>query len=300
MLDRADLRIKCLVLFLSSSGARIGSVTYLRWRDIEEVESGGETFAKVTIYRAEPEQYTSFVTPECYRYLLEYRGAREKLGEDVTPSSFVFVTQQNKEKFDPKSVRPASVRTLKNLLGALQKELGTRSLISERENYHNYEFKQAHGFRKFFKTRMEVAGARPIIIETLMGHSIGISKSYFKPTDAEMAEGYSHGIESLTIVSAKVGVDRNTMIATFNRQFLRMSKWTDEEIDGLGDLGVIANERLLELIDRKNMQRIGLNNGNHQKVIMLMDLERYIDEGWEYVTTFNTDKAIVRLLPSDK
>ena len=29
----ADLRTKCLILFLSSSGARIGSVEYLRWRD---------------------------------------------------------------------------------------------------------------------------------------------------------------------------------------------------------------------------------------------------------------------------
>ena len=64
MIDVSDLRMKCLVLFLCSSGARIGSVSYLRWRDVEEVGAGGEKFAKVTIYRGEPEQYVSFVVPE--------------------------------------------------------------------------------------------------------------------------------------------------------------------------------------------------------------------------------------------
>ena len=76
----ADLRTKCLILFLSSSGARIGSVEYLRWRDIQEVEFEGRKLAKVTIYRGEPEEYDTFVSPECNEYLLNYRELREKVG----------------------------------------------------------------------------------------------------------------------------------------------------------------------------------------------------------------------------
>ncbi|MDG6983062.1 MAG: hypothetical protein JRN28_00680 [Nitrososphaerota archaeon] len=53
VVDVADLRMKCLVLFLCSSGSRIGSVQWLRWKDVEEVEIGGEKFAKLTIYRGE-------------------------------------------------------------------------------------------------------------------------------------------------------------------------------------------------------------------------------------------------------
>ena len=72
----ADLRTKCLILFLSSSGARIGSVEYLHWRDLSEVESEGRKLAEVVIYRGEPEEYDSFVTPECYEHLLSYKDIR--------------------------------------------------------------------------------------------------------------------------------------------------------------------------------------------------------------------------------
>ena len=35
--------------------------------------------------------------------------------------------------------------------------------------------------------------------------------------------------------------------------------------------------------------------GSSQKVIRLDELERYIGDGWEFVTNLNGDKAIVRL-----
>ena len=79
----ADLRTKCLILFLTSFGARIGSMEYLRWRDIQEVEFEGWKLAKVTIYRGEPEEYDTFVSPDCYEYLLKYREVRERVGEVI-------------------------------------------------------------------------------------------------------------------------------------------------------------------------------------------------------------------------
>jgi integrase len=207
MVDVADLRMKCLVLFLCSSGARIGSVQWLKWRDLEETDKNGQKFAKVTIYRGEPDEYLTFITPECYRVLLEYRKRREGIGEEVAPSSFVFATQGNARDFDQSRVKVASVKTLKNQLGALLQQLGMRTVISEREGYRNYEFKQAHGFRKFFKTRMELAGAKPLAIETMMGHGTGVSKSYYKPTADELASEYAKAIPSLTVISGGVTRD---------------------------------------------------------------------------------------------
>jgi integrase len=43
-----------------------------------------------------------------------------------------------------------------------------------------HEF-SVHGFRKF-KTKAEIGGMKPINIETLMGHSTGISDFYYRPT----------------------------------------------------------------------------------------------------------------------
>ena len=190
----ADLRTKCLILFLLSSGARIGSIEYLRWKDFQEVELQGRKMARVTIYAGEPEEYYSFVSPECWEYLSRYREMRESVGEVVGPSSPVFIVELNKRTFDQSKVMPVKVVTLKTQLGYFMKQIGMRTVLVNRKNYRCYEWKQAHGFRKFFKTRMEVAGAKPLVIEMMMGHSTGVSSSYFKPTEREMLEEYAKGI----------------------------------------------------------------------------------------------------------
>ncbi|MDG7015790.1 MAG: site-specific integrase, partial [Nitrososphaerota archaeon] len=140
----ADLRTKCLILFLTSSGARIGSIEYLRWRDIQEVEFEGWKLAKVTIYRGEPEEYDTFASPECYEYLLKYREVREKVGEVTSPSSPVFVREVNKRRFDQSKVRPVGVRTLKNQMGELLNQMKMREKLSDTKNYRSYEWKQCH------------------------------------------------------------------------------------------------------------------------------------------------------------
>jgi hypothetical protein len=40
---------------------------------------------------------------------------------------------------------------------------------------------------------------RPINVELTMGHDIGISKSYYKPTEREILEDYLKAVEMLTI-----------------------------------------------------------------------------------------------------
>ena len=58
--------------------------------------------------------------------------------------------------------------------------------------------KQPHGFRKFYKTRAEQV-MRPINVEITMGHNIGISASYYKPTEQEVLEDYLRAVDLLTI-----------------------------------------------------------------------------------------------------
>ena len=51
-------------------------------------------------------------------------------------------------------------------------------------------FKQTMDLRKWFKTRCEISGMKSINIEILMGHSIGISDSYYKITEDELLREY--------------------------------------------------------------------------------------------------------------
>jgi hypothetical protein len=40
---------------------------------------------------------------------------------------------------------------------------------------------------------------KPINIEVLMGHSVGISDSYYKPTQTELMEDYLKSVDALTV-----------------------------------------------------------------------------------------------------
>ena len=50
----------------------------------------------------------------------------------------------------------------------------------EKKDIH---FKQFIVLGRWFKTRCEIAGMKPINVEKLLSHSIGISNSYYRPTD---------------------------------------------------------------------------------------------------------------------
>ena len=288
----ADLRTKCLVLFLTSSGARIGSLEYLRWRDLQEVEFEGWKLARVTIYRGELEEYDTFASPECYEYLLKYRELREKVGEVITPSSPVFVREVNKRRFDQSKVKPVGVRTLKNQMGELLNQMKMREKLTDTKNYRSYEWKQCHSYRKFFKTRMEMSGVKPIITEMLMGHTIGVSGSYMKPTQDEMVSEYVKAIPNLTILGASG--ERGDRNAEFKRGILqKVGGYSKEEVDKL-DLANMEDAEIQKMV-RERLLGATANNGNHQRAIPVSEVEAYLTEGWEYVATLPTGKVVLKL-----
>lgn len=289
IVQMADLRTKCLILFLCSSGARIGSVAWLKWRDVEEVEWEGRKFAKVTVYRGEPEQYTTFVTPECYSHLGDYRRLRESLGEKVGPQSSVFVRELNKRNPDPTKVEQVSVNHLKNQVGEMLRQMAMRAALDSKGEYAKYEFKQVHGFRKFFKTRMEVAGVKPIITELLMGHAIGVANSYMKPSNEELLQEYSKGVPALTILTP----EKENVKSELKKQLMLVAGFKPEEIDKF-DFGKTSDEEFQKVV-RERLLGVVANNGGRQKIVAMNDIENCITGGWEFVTTLPDNRAIVKL-----
>ncbi len=293
IVSNVEIRLKCLILFLASSGARIGAIEYLKWQDIEPVEASGYKFAKVTIYRGEKEQYLSFVSPETFELFQEYRKMRENMGEAVTSQSFVFVTLGNVDNFRPDDVRPISVSTMKNLLGRVMRQMNMRSTILESKEGRTkrFEFKQAHGFRKFFKTRMEVAGVKPIITEMLMGHAIGVANSYMKPSTEELMEEYARGIPALTILSKEK--EKADIKSEMKKQLLLVAGFKPEEIEKV-DLSKTSDEEFQKMV-RERLLGVMANNGSRQKVINTGEVEQYIQQGWEYVAPLSNERAILKL-----
>ncbi len=201
VVDNADTRLKSVLLVLASSGIRVGAFDYLNWGDVEPIVEDKETVgAKLTVYRGEREQYETFLTPECYETLLEYRSQREKFGEVIKPTTPMIREALNTRLLMadevPKAMAPKRVssKSIKNEIGHLLWKVGLRS-----EKKRTHEFKLAHGFRKFFKSRCELAGVKTLNVEILMGHRVGLSSSYYKPTGSELFEDYRKAITYLTV-----------------------------------------------------------------------------------------------------
>lgn len=80
ILNVSDLRMKVIVLLMASAGLRVGSITALKLRNLEKIES----CYKVTVYEGSKEQYYSFCTPESANFINEYLEYRTKNGEKLT------------------------------------------------------------------------------------------------------------------------------------------------------------------------------------------------------------------------
>lgn len=82
-----------------------------------------------------------------------------------------------------------------------------------------HEWKTAHGYRKFYKSRAEQV-MKPINVEATMGHDLGISQSYWKPTEREVLKDYLKAVDLLTINDAK---------STLQKQMVELTEKNKEE-----------------------------------------------------------------------
>lgn len=78
---------------------------------------------------------------------------------------------------------------------------GLRKKLEPGKKRHPYQAN--HSLRKWFKTRCEIAGMKPINIEKLMNHSTGISDSYYRANEQELLEDYLKALDMLSIDNDK-------------------------------------------------------------------------------------------------
>ncbi|MFZ0326147.1 MAG: hypothetical protein WAL66_02480 [Nitrososphaeraceae archaeon] len=86
MLEHSDLRAKIPILFMASSGMRLGGFVGLRDGDIrpifDEVTGKNLVAAYVVVYKGTDDEYDTFISPEAFSIYQEYRNLRIKFGEN--------------------------------------------------------------------------------------------------------------------------------------------------------------------------------------------------------------------------
>ena len=188
MLDQTKiLKHKALIHVLASSGMRAGAVHELKLMHLNNMPHNCKS---VLVYADSIEEYTTFISPEASEALEYYFEQRRKKGEKLTPDSWLFVTDSNKQ-FDYAWVSALMCRFAQKLLSRKHTVNGV-----------NYDKKGAHAMRKRFNTILKLRpGCNLSLSERLLGHSqtIQLDNAYFKPTDEQLFDEYLKVLPDLMI-----------------------------------------------------------------------------------------------------
>ena len=143
--------------------------------------------SKLIVYEGFSEEYFTFITPECKQAIDSYLNMRSRYGEKLNDDSYLI-----REQFDVRC--PAKPKQFKR--EALQYKLYD---LCKRCGIDKKDIAVAHGFRKFFTTRLVNSKINPEIREMLLGHKIQLMSAYFRPTEEEIYAEYEKAVNNLTI-----------------------------------------------------------------------------------------------------
>jgi len=211
IVEYPDRRIKPVVYIMASTGIRVGAWDYLKHGNIMPIERDGKlAAAKVLVYAGTPDSHITFMTPEVYREVNAWMKFRKQCGEKISADSWVMRDLWDTEAAIRKNMHMTGLVTMPKKLSSIGvKRLIERALWAQglrkdlEEGKKRHEFATCHSLRKYFKTRCELAGVKPINVESLMGHSTGISDAYYRPSETELLDDYLKAMDSLTIDDAR-------------------------------------------------------------------------------------------------
>lgn len=221
LLSILDERGKTAVLLMASTGMRVGGLAELRLKHIQKrfINNSKDTFVhKIIVYGSSSKhRYTTFCTPEAAKALDEYLNMRKRYGENLcqdqekgiwTPGDTpVIIRQFNKDKLNHNALplKPMTINI--KIVSAKLSQLGIRNNKdlfkftgnNKHPGTYKYELHPCHSLRIFAVTQMQRARIDKTIREMLIGHSVGLDSSYYKPEEDEILEEYLKAVDNLTI-----------------------------------------------------------------------------------------------------
>ena len=279
-----DRRIRAIIYTMISSGMRIGAWDFLQWKHVIPIkDQRGEIIAaKLIVYPGDREEYYTFITSEAYNELEEWKNFRIKYGEVITENSWVMRDLWQTTNVDhryrnglatcPRKLKSSGIKRL------IERALWDQGLrIPLKDNKRRHEWKAAHGFRKYYKTRTEQV-MKPINVEITMGHNIGVSASYYKPTEKEVLEDYLKAISLLTINNDKPELEKQVKELTEkskDSEYIIQRKLAekDKEIGSLKNRDLLNSEAIGSLSDliqelSQKVKQLELRNGAVEEPIL--------------------------------
>jgi integrase len=197
-LNLGDIRIRAVVLLMASSGIRVGSIPSLQLRHLQKMT---DNIYKITTYENSSDEYFTFCTPECGKAIDTYLEYRKRNGEILKPESYLI-----RKQFDIRDLKQVKnsnksicLPTLRGLIDCTAIKAGLRFVKHGKLKRERKQLALTHAFRKFFTNQLVNSKVNPEIREMLLGHTIGLASSYYRPTEQEMLNEYLKAVDNLTI-----------------------------------------------------------------------------------------------------
>jgi hypothetical protein len=190
ILSIASLHLKVAILFMCSSGIRVGAFDYLTVGNVTPVKVDGKlACGKVLTYAGEgDDEYETLISKEAYLTFQDYVESRKNAGEEVTDDSPLIVTRGGRER--------CKVGTIMNSINKLVWKAGIRKEVRKR-----YDIQTNHGFRKFFDNVANDYIDKPYV-EFLIGHDRGTQEHYDRHLPKPAIEQYLRAMPYLSIDQA--------------------------------------------------------------------------------------------------
>ena len=195
-----NVRTRALILFLASTGVRVGAIVELKMKHLKEMPHGCKAFC---IYEGSVEEYWTFCSPECSEELEKYLAKRQQDGEVFTPETPLFLAQNHKGTELIPMGQFAVYTTIRRALV----QAGKRD--PQNTTYQRYDKMTLHAFRKRFLTILKnTPNIKMATAERLVGHStykdeenhaITLDSSYYVPVLEELFDQYKMAIPNLTV-----------------------------------------------------------------------------------------------------
>jgi hypothetical protein len=282
LLAHSGLRIQTLGNYTGDDGLVVG--------DFPEMEVEGdsvvfETVPARVVVRHELSKaghmYFSFLSEEGCEYLKDYLEERLRNGEKLKKDSPILT---------PKTARKPFISTTKvshAIRGAIRSA--------------GFQWRP-YVLRSYFDTQLMLAESKGYVLRDYrtfwMGHVGDIEHRYTTnkarlPSQVidDMRETYGKSQEFLQTKVPELPRE-DDLKRMFRSELLRMAGFTDEEIEKESLLD-FAEEEFRDAVRGRLLNTNPSNNCN-QKVISIEEIETYLEDGWEFVTTLPNDKMVVR------
>jgi integrase len=185
-------------LLAISTGIRLGAFQGLKLKHLEKLENN---IYKLIVYGDSSKyRYYTFTTPEAGKAIDDYLAFRKAGGEVLNPEAPLIREEFRKENANnPRALNSDGVSAL---IYDMLLKLGLRKVNSNNQ-FARHKTARMHGFRKFYNTALVKAGVKPVVVELLMGHKVGLQNNYLRLSQTDVLQEYLKTIDLLTISREK-------------------------------------------------------------------------------------------------